>query len=182
MRFTQKHNVPLWVSEFGAVYNGPEHEIPDRLRALDDQLAIFNQYGAHWTMWTYKDIDVMGWVQVAPDAPYVGTISDILDAKSDLSTDFWMSWVPATAAKTKVFELAAMIEKALGDGTIDSEGNRTFLAQATLSGYTAGLMQPFYARCFEGLSQAELDQVLESFALKQCRPHAALIEVIRKHL
>jgi endoglucanase len=181
-RFTRKHNVPLWVSEFGAVYNGPAHEIPDRLRALDDQLAIFDQYGAHWTMWTYKDIHVMGWVQLASDAPYVRTIRRILDAKRDLSTDFWMSWIPATAAKAKVFELADMIEEAMGDPTMDSEANRTYLSQATLSGYTAGLMQPYYVRCFEGMSQTQLDQVLRSFALDQCRPHSALIEVIRRHL
>ena len=182
MRFTQKYNVPLWVSEFGAVYNGPAHEVPDRLHALDDQLAIYNQHGAHWTIWTYKDIHVMGWVQLVPDAPYVRAIRRVLDAKRDLSTDFWMSWIPATAAKTKVFELAAMIEKAIEDTTIDSEANRTFLSQATLSGYAAGLMQRYYVHCFEGLSQTQLDQILQSFALNQCRPHSALIDVIRKHL
>ncbi len=182
MRFTRKYNVPLWVSEFGAVYNGPVHEIPDRLRALDDQLSIFNQYGAHWTMWTYKDIHVMGWMQLAPDAPYVRAIRHILDAKRDLSTDFWMSWIPPTAAKSQVFELAAIIEKAIEDTTIDSEANRTYLSQATLSGYTARLMQPSYARCFEGMSRTQLDQILQSFALGQCRPHSALIEVIQKHL
>ena len=181
-RFTQKYNVPLWVSEFGAVYNGPTHEIPDRLRALDEQLAIYNRYGTHWTMWTYKDIHVMGWVQLAPDAPYVRTIRRVLDAKRDLSTDFWMGWVPPTAAKAKVFELAALIERAMKDATMDSEANRTFLAQAALSGYTAALMQSTYARCFEGMSRTQLDQVLQSFALQQCRPHSALIEVIRKHL
>jgi endoglucanase len=181
-RFTQKYNVPLWVSEFGAVYNGPTNEIPDRLRALDDQLAIYNQYGAHWTIWTYKDIHVMGWVQLAPDSPYLKAIRRVMDAKRDLSTDFWMSWIPATAAKKKVFELAAMIEKAIGDPKMDSEGNRVFLSQATLSGYAAGLMQPYYARCFEGMSKTQLDQVLRSFAFKECRPHTALIEVIQKHL
>ena len=181
-RFTQKYNVPLWVGEFGAAYNGPAHEIPDRLRALDDQLAIFNKYGAHWTMWTYKDIHVMGWVQLAPESPYVQAIRHILDAKRNLSTDFWMGWIAPTAAKQKVFELAEMIEKTLEDETIDSKANGHFLAQAALSGYTAGLMQPLYARAFEGMSQAQLDQVLQSFAFKQCRPHSALIDVIRKHL
>ena len=75
-----------------------------------------------------------------------------------------------------------MIEKTIEDTTIDSEANRTFLSQATLSGYTAGLMQPFYARCFLGMSQTKLDQILQSFALKQCRPHSALIDIIQKHL
>ena len=182
MRFAQKHNVPLWVSEFGAVYNGSTEEIPDRLRALDDQLAIFNQHGIHWTMWTYKDIHVMGWVQLAPNALYLRTIKHILDAKRDLSTDFWMSWIPPTIAKAKVFELADIIEEAIDETKIDSDANRTFLSQATLSGYAAGLMQPFYARCFEGMSQAQLDEVLKSFTLDQCSPHSALIEVIRKHM
>jgi hypothetical protein len=124
----------------------------------------------------------MGWVQLVPDSPYVRTIRRVLDAKRDLSTDFWMSWIPATAAKTKVFELAAMIEKAIEDTTIDSEANRSFLSQATLSGYAAGLMQPYYVRCFEAMSQTQLDQILQSFAFNQCRPHSALIDVIRKHL
>ena len=182
MRFTRKYDVPLWVSEFGAVYNGPVHEIPDRLRALDDQLAIFNQHGAHWTMWTYKDIHVMGWVQIAPDALYINAIRRILEAKRDLSTDFWMSWIAPTVAKKKVFELAAIIEKAINDTSIDSEANRIFLSQATLSGYAAGLMQPFYASCFEGMNRKQLDEVLQSFAFSQCRPSSALIDVIRKHL
>jgi aryl-phospho-beta-D-glucosidase BglC (GH1 family) len=181
-RFTQKHNVPLWVGEFGAAYNGPAHEIPDRLRALNDQLTIFNKYGAHWTMWTYKDIHVMGWVQLAPEAPYVQAIRHILDAKRELATDFWMGWIAPTAAKEKVFELADLIEKTLEDETIDTKANRTYLAQAALSGYTAGLMQPLYARSFEGMNQTQLDQVLQSFTLKQCHPHFALIDVIRKHL
>jgi len=182
VRFAKKHNVPLWVGEFGSAYNGPAEEIPDRLRALDDQLAVFNKHGAHWTMWVYKDIHVMGWVQLRGDSPYVKTIGRVLDAKRDLSTDFWMGWVQATATKTKVYELAAMIEEAMKDPTIDSEANRNFLSQATLSGYTAGLMQPLYARCFEGLSRTQLDEILQSFALKQCQPNRGLIEVIRKRV
>jgi endoglucanase len=181
-RFARTHDVPLWVSEFGAAYNGPANEIPDRLRALDDQLAVFDEHGVHWSMWTYKDIHVMGWMQLSPDAPYLKAIARVLEAKRALSTDFWMGWIPATAAKGKVFELAAMLEEAMGDATIEADANRTFLAQATLSGYAAGLMQPLYARCFEGLDRTQIDRVLESFALGRCRPHAALIEVIRRHL
>jgi endoglucanase len=181
-RFARKHDVPLWVSEFGAAYNGPAREIPDRLRALDDQLTLFDRHDVHWSMWTYKDIHVMGWVQLAEEAPYLKTIRRVMDAKRDLATDFWMGWIPATATKQKVFDLAAALEAALGDPEIEPDANRTFLSQATLSGYTAGLMQPLYARSFEGLDRAELDLVLESFAFRRCRPHAALIEVVRKHL
>jgi len=181
-RFAQKYNVPLWVGEFGAAYNGPAEEIPDRLRALDDQLSIFNEYGAHWTMWTYKDLYVMGWVQPKPDSAYVRRIRPILEAKQAMSTDFWMKWIPPTPVKNKVFELAQMVEAILEDESIDSKANRTYLSQQALSGYVAGLMQPTYARLFEELSEAELDGILKSFAFEQCAPHQGLIEVVKKHL
>ena len=66
-RFTQDHQVPLWVGEFGSVYNGPAQENEDRLQALDDQLSVFGKYQAHWTTWTYKDVGVMGWLTLPPE-------------------------------------------------------------------------------------------------------------------
>ena len=43
--------MPLWVGEFGSVYNGPAGEAPGRLVALADQLEVFNAFGAHRTTW-----------------------------------------------------------------------------------------------------------------------------------
>ena len=74
VQFTRQHNVPLWVGEFGSAYNGPAQEIPDRLRAMDDQLAVYDENRIHWTTWTYKDAYVMGWVQLAPDSRYLQAI------------------------------------------------------------------------------------------------------------
>jgi aryl-phospho-beta-D-glucosidase BglC (GH1 family) len=181
-RYCQEHNVPLWVGEFGAAYNGPATEIPDRLRALDDQLAIYNRYGAHWTMWTYKDIHVMGWVQLDALSPYIQILRPVLQAKQMLATDFWMGWIAPTPAKQKVYELAQMVEAALEDEKIDSKANRTYLAQAALSGYAAGLMQGTYARLFEGIGAAEIERLMRSFALEHCRPHAALVEIVKSRL
>ncbi len=181
-RFSQKYQVPLWVGEFGAAYNGPAHEIPDRLRALDDQLSVYDEYGVHWTMWTYKDIYVMGWVQVDPTSDYIRAILPVLEAKKDLATDFWMGWIPPTPAKQKVYELAHMIEATLEDERIEPAANRHYLAQAALSGYAAGLMQGTYARLFEGSQRVDLDQILRSFAFDECIPHQALIDIVVKHL
>jgi aryl-phospho-beta-D-glucosidase BglC (GH1 family) len=181
-RFSQKYQVPLWVGEFGAAYNGPAYEIPDRLRALDDQLSVYNEYGVHWTMWTYKDIYVMGWVQTDLTSRYIQTIAPVLEAKKNLATDFWMGWIPPTPVKQKVFELAHMIESVLEDEQIDPAANRTYLSQAALSGYTAGLMQGTYARLFDGMQKPDLDQILKSFAFDECIPHQALIDIVTKHL
>lgn len=182
MRFSRQHDVPLWIGEFGSAYNGPPEEIADRLRALDDQLGVFNEHGLHWTMWTYKDIHVMGWVQLAPESPYLQAIALILDAKRDLSTDFWMSWVAPTPAKNLVDQLAQVVEAQLEDEALNHEANVRFMSQAVLSGYVASLMQPRYASRFAGKSAHEIDTIMQSFALQNCRPHQALINILRKHL
>jgi hypothetical protein len=53
--------------------------------------------------------------------------------------------------------------------------------QHTLSGYAGNFLQPYYARCFKGMSENDLDQVLQSFALKNCRPNEGLVGVLKKH-
>ncbi len=178
-QFTQKHNVPLWVGEFGAGFSGPPEEIPDRLRALDEQIDVFEEYGAHWTTWTYKDIGAMGWVTVAPDSEYLQIIAPVLEAKRLLGVDSWMS-SDAPALKM-VQDLARHVEQVIGDPDIDPRANSRYLAQAALSCYVASLMQPTYAKRFKGMSEAELDRVLQSFAFRNCKVRQGLVDIIRKH-
>ena len=89
-RFTQQHKVPLWVGEFGSAYNGPSDENGDRLRALDDQIGIFELNDAHWTTWNYKDVGVMGMLTLDPASAYMDRIRDLLRKKVALGTDDWM--------------------------------------------------------------------------------------------
>ena len=182
VRYTRKHNVPLWVGEFGAAYNGPPTEVPDRLRAMDDQLNLLNSQGDHWTTWTYKDINVMGWVQIQPDSAYARAVRPVLEAKTELQTDFWMGWVEHTPARKKVDEFAGLVDEILQDPLNDPAANRTYMAQALLSGYVAGLMQSKFVQSFAGMSEERIDDTLASFAFKNCQPHAALVDVLRKRL
>jgi aryl-phospho-beta-D-glucosidase BglC (GH1 family) len=181
-RFARKHNVPLWIGEFGSAYNGPKEEIPDRLRALDDQIGVFEAFGAHWTIWTYKDVYVMGLLQPASDSSYIQTTRTALGAKRALATDFWMNWVPPTPVVQQVNELARQIEAAIGDPRIDPRANERFLGQSTLTNYVGLLMQPAYARCFAQMSETEIDRVLQSWSFKNCVPHQGLIEVLKKNM
>lgn len=180
-RYAQEHNVPLWVGEFGSVYNGPAAERPDRLRALDDQIDIFEEFGCHWTVWTYKDVGVMGWVELNPESEYMQRVAPVLQAKRLLNTDFWMHWLPPTAANELIEKLAWLVEDTLGDPDLDPRAIRRYLAESTLAGYVASLMQPTWAKRFTGLSEADLDRLAASFALERCRPHRELLAVIEKH-
>ena len=181
-RFTQQHDVPLWVGEFGSVYNGPPDENPDRLRALDDQIGIFERNGAHWTTWNYKDVGVMGMLTLDPASPYMARISDLLKKKRALGTDDWMKWLPPTPVKDATAHLAGEILQVVGDPQIDPRLNARCMTQTLLCFYTGTLMQPLYAGLFKGLSENELDHILSSFSAKQCVTNRGLVDVLSKYM
>jgi hypothetical protein len=170
------------VGEFGSAYNGSESEIPDRLRALDEQLAVFNAQQSHWTMWTYKDIHVMGWLQVVPESAYFRTVAPILKGKQAVFADFWMGWASATPVKNSVDALAVQLQETLADVGVDVHVDQHYVEQSVLSGYTAVLMQPAFARLFAGLSETQLDEILKSFSFANCRPHQGLLDVVCRNI
>jgi aryl-phospho-beta-D-glucosidase BglC (GH1 family) len=181
-QFTQAHGAPLWAGEFGSVYNGPAEEIPDRLRAMDDQLAVFNEAGLHWTTWTYKDAGVMGWVTLNPEGEYLQRLRHVLDAKRELDTDFWLMWSGRTPAKDMVNGLTRLVLDTIPDEDLDYEDNQTYLRQASLANYVGELMQPAYAKCFRGLSESRLDEILQSFRLENCVVRHDLAAILRRRL
>lgn len=180
-RFTQENNVPLWVGEFGSVFNGPADEAGDRLRALDDQLSIFEDHGAHWTTWNYKDIGVMGMLTLNPESPYMERIQEMLCKKRALGTDDWMRWLPPTPVKESTAQLAEQIRHVVDDPQINPVLNAKSMSQTLLCFYAGTLMQPMYANLFKGLSEAELDHILSSFSAKQCIPNQDLVNVLGKY-
>ncbi len=181
-RFCRQHRVPLWVGEFGSVYNGPAEEVPDRLRAMDDQLGAFEKGGAHWTAWTYKDVGTMGWVMLDPESEYMQRIARVLELKRTLNTDAWAGWLPQGEASQLIEKVASVAAAAIGDPELPAKEFLTPLRQASLDGFFGGLLQPQYAKAFQGLSEAEIDRVLSSFSLSSCRKNEGLLSVLRKHL
>jgi endoglucanase len=182
-KFTQRHDVPLWVGEFGPSRGDSPEDYGYRLRACDDQIDVFEDYGAHWTTWTYKDIGAMGWVTVAPDSEYMRLVAPTLEAKRLLDVDFcWVGWDPLTPARRPLRDLARYIEGALGGVEIDPDFNERYLAQTAMSCYGAALMQPLYAKLFADLSEDELDRVLRSFAFENCKVNEGLVNVLKRHM
>jgi len=181
-QYTRQHTVPLWVGEFGSLYNGPAEEVGDRLRAMDDEIRVFTMHDVHWTTWTYKDVGVMGWVTLDPNSPYIQTIGSILEAKRLLGTDSWLGNLPTTPAKDKVGELADLIVQQVGVPNLPRDEVKRYLSQAALEGYTGGLMQFAYAEKFKHMSEQQIDQVLQSFAVENCIKHVDLLTILKRHL
>jgi aryl-phospho-beta-D-glucosidase BglC (GH1 family) len=181
-KFAAEHSVPLWVGEFGVAFSGTAADAASRLRSLDDQLSIFGERQAHWTIWTYKDIGMMGLVTVDPNSEYLRLMKPVLRAKRALGVD---SWLNRGAAKTPVEKmvnrLAVTAERAIGDKGIDHRSNHIYLAQAVQSGYFANLMQPAFAARFSKLTENQIDKVMQSFAFKNCRVRGGLVTTLEKY-
>jgi hypothetical protein len=177
-QYTQKYNVPLWVGEFGTGCALQEEEQRLRLQSLDAQIQVFNQYSTHWTIWNYKDIGAMSLVWLHPDSAYMRAIRPVLEAKRALDID-WFSFAESVVPiKQKLAEIARLVESVINDPTIDPVSNQGFMAQHLLGGYISTLMQPSYARCFTGMSEEKIDDVLQSFELKNCIPCQPLVNVL----
>jgi hypothetical protein len=182
MRYARRHRVPLWVGEFGPVFNGPPEDRPSRLRGMDEQLSVFEQHGVHWTSWTYKDLGVIGWVNVDPQSEYMQLIAPLLKAKLKLNTDSWMYWLPAGPAKALLGEMAHLIEGSLEGSGWDTKKLQSQLARIALGGFTGSLMQTAFARFFMEMTEEQIDAVLQAYALENCRPNLELVDIVKKYM
>ncbi|ABM56721.1 glycoside hydrolase family 5 protein [Verminephrobacter eiseniae] len=179
--FTDRHQVPLWIGEFGSVYNGAAHEVPDRLRAMDEQLGLFERHRAHWTTWTYKDVGVMGLVTLDPASEYMQRVGHFIGKKLLLGTDHWMQWMPPTPIGQAVGQLAEQVCGVIDDDGIDRRYGRACFSQSALCFFTGAMLQRSYVSLFQALTENDIDRTLASFSLPQCRVNQPLEGLIRKY-
>ena len=165
--YTRKHNVPLWVGEFGSQYHGPAEEVPDRIRNMDDQLSIYNEYGAHWTTWTYKDAGVMGWVTLDPESELMQIIKPIQQMKRTLGAENFVATFERCPGREKSTELADMIHD-VSQSEYNRRSNALSLNYAALTGFAAAMLQPAYAMRFRGMHASDIDRIMQAYKFKNC--------------
>jgi hypothetical protein len=123
----------------------------------------------------------MGLVVLDPESEYRQRVGDFIRKKEQLGADDWMVWMPETPVKQETGKLAQQIYDVIGDDDITRNYNRKCFSSAVLCFYTSALMQQTYARLFKDLSESQIDQVLSSFSLKQCKVNDELAGIVRKY-
>ncbi|KAK9243432.1 glycoside hydrolase superfamily [Lipomyces tetrasporus] len=95
VEFMKAHNVPIWNGEFGPIYEREEYN-PDyivqnqeRYNMLEKQLSIYSAENIHWSIWSYKDINVMGMRYVPPDSAWIKLLGPFIHKKRELAVDSW---------------------------------------------------------------------------------------------
>ncbi|MCL2319629.1 MAG: glycoside hydrolase family 5 protein [Treponema sp.] len=181
-KFAEKYGVPLLAGEFGSQYNTGAADLPYRIAAMDDQLGVFNDWGAHWTTWTFKDMGVMGWVTVDPRSEYARLVAPIQKKKTQLGAENFVGWYTDPPGKQVNRMLARTIADVIGDPGLSPVSNASCLSVFTLTGYAAACLQPEYCRRFKGMGKADIDRVMESFALKNCVVNEPYRKILVKNL
>lgn len=87
--FMRRTDTPIWIGEFGPMYPPEKPHEEFRFQVLEDQLDIYDEYGASWALWTYKDVGLQGVAYVDPASDYLRLIEGVRRLKSRLGTDSW---------------------------------------------------------------------------------------------
>jgi aryl-phospho-beta-D-glucosidase BglC (GH1 family) len=165
-QFAKQYNVPLLVGEFGFNAQHISEKPQAQLDAFIDQIKVYNENLIHWTIWTYKDVGLMGWLQFDPESDYMQTIRPVLAAKDALRTDFgWLAGYPQDV-QDLINQLSDKVLQFIPG--LDPATNRRYFSQAAMSTYTADQLQMLYAQQFSDKTEKQIDQILRSMRLEYC--------------
>ncbi|MCI2416852.1 glycoside hydrolase family 5 protein [Saccharopolyspora sp. K220] len=171
---------PIWVGEFGPVYSGDPNQDESRYRVLSDQLDIYDEHDAGWSLWTYKDIGLQGLVHVANDSPYLRRIGPVLEKKARLGVDVWGGLDTGVRHVLEPLERTVAEEFPLFNPA--PHGPRPWIHVLVRHILLAEPMVEDFARCFAGIDAEEARALADCFTLDQCVRRTPLIEALRKHL
>ena len=187
--FAKEHGLPLWSGEFGALLGSNLRDVPNRLRAVDDQMDVMNQEGTHWTLWTYKEKphigkhhSSMGLIHPRPDSIYAKAIEPIEKQKIALRTDWWMKLEENDTQKKIVAAADAAYEAthATHDERERNELREAFKRKAV--GLTSRHLQEQWVKTFADMSDNDRQRAVDSWKLENCEEHMAYVDIVRKNI
>ncbi|SFK93249.1 Aryl-phospho-beta-D-glucosidase BglC, GH1 family [Amycolatopsis sacchari] len=171
---------PIWVGEFGPVYSGHAERDESRYRVLADQLEIYDEHDAGWSLWTYKDIGLQGVVHVERTSPYLERIAPVLEKKARLGVDLWGG---TDAGIRHIFDpLERTVAEEFPRFDPRPFGQREWVQVLVRHILLAEPMVDDFARCFLGVGPEEARALADCFAFGRCVERTRLTDVLRAHL
>jgi endoglucanase len=178
--FMRQHGVPHWLGEFGCIYSDSALEA-SRLRVMTDLLDIVEEHRDHWTIWTYKDIGKMGLVYADPESEWMHRARPVREAKTILRCDHWIE-----RHEAEIDQLIQEIAEHSLTAIAGQPGEWTDLSEKLrwniCSGVLSQMLLPAFAEQFRGMSEDEIDRMMQSFAFRSCVQREGLVQLIRARL
>lgn len=178
--YMMRQGVPNWVGEFGAIFGG-ETSDASRLQVLVDQIDMIEARGHHWTIWTYKDIGKMGLVCVDPESEWMQRTRPVREAKRLLRCDYWIEKQPGSIDPL-LPQIGAAARKAIPDLPLDAQQLAAELSGAVCEATLAQALLPAFAEQFRGMTEEDIDRMMQSFAFVNCVPRSELVRLLDRRL
>ncbi|MEN3306980.1 MAG: endoglucanase [Micromonosporaceae bacterium] len=175
--YMRETGTPIVVGEFNAVF--PEQE-EERLQLLGDQLDVFRKYQASWTYWSYKDVGVAAPLRLAPDSPYMERMRPMLEKKTRLAVDLW------GGRRQRMAHVLDPIYKVIATECPDWNpypwGYEFMVCRLVLQILFSEALLPEFGELFRGMSENDIDEMMRSFRLENCRPWQPLIDLLQRDI
>ncbi|MDR0885473.1 MAG: glycoside hydrolase family 5 protein [Clostridiales Family XIII bacterium] len=178
-QYAQKYNVPLLIGEFGSQYHGTAEDIPSRLQSMRDQIDVYNEAGLNWTSWTYKDAGIMGLVTLNPESEYMRIVEPVQEMKRQLGAENFVAQYWDSPGRNKTHELARLILDTAQYTDLTVDDTAFTLNYAALTGFTAAMLQPAYAKRFANVTDADIERIMQAFAFDYCNINHAYVEILQ---
>jgi len=178
-QYMRRTGTPIWVGEFGPVYSGNPERDEHRHRVLRDQLGLYDEHGAGWSLWTYKDIGLQGVRYAAADSPYLQLVEPVLEKKARLGVDVWGS------TDDGVRDLLEPIERRMAAEYPDFSpapfGQKQWIHMLVRHILLAEPMVDDFARLFGGLDVEQICTLADSFAFDRTVERTPLAEILKEY-
>ncbi|WP_433275724.1 glycoside hydrolase family 5 protein [Pseudonocardia xinjiangensis] len=176
--YARSTGTPIYVGEFGPIYTGDPAVDEQRRQILADQLDIYREYDAGWSIWMYKDIGRQGLVSAAPDSPYRRHFADFVAKKDRLGADQWGSRGEGVREVTQPVQ--DLVEREFPGFDPYPWGRFDWVRTLLLNITFAQPLVDEYADLLRGLDESELCALADSFAFENCTVRETLREQLTK--
>jgi aryl-phospho-beta-D-glucosidase BglC (GH1 family) len=175
-RYMREAQTPIWVGEFGPVYSGDPQADAMRYRLLRDQLAMYEEIQASWSLWTYKDIGLQGIVSLSPESRWMRLIQPILAKKTLLGVDSW------GGVDTHVRHILDPLEQTFTE-LFPNYQPYPFTAHWQIHRLVRNILlaEPLledFLPLLQGLDCAQIDELMDSFRFQNCAVRQELCRVL----
>ncbi len=167
--FMRKHKVPTWVGEFGSIYFGPKTD-EGSLESVNDMISIFEEFRHHWSIWTYKDVGVMATVYLDPDSEWMRRTGPVQRLKARFGADTWLDLFAQgkSVGAGIVREIGRSVRRAGKRAPVDYDKLEWNANRVVVGLLLSGALSKPFAEQFRGMSEKQIDRMMQSFALKNC--------------
>lgn len=189
VQFMNEHKTPIWNGEFGPVYADPAFDVEsesinqERYNLLGEQLRIYDKYSINWSIWLYKDIGLQGMVYTNPQSKWNRTIEPFLKKKREFWLDKW-GLRPASEPEGVMKPLVNWIDRVsptAKDTYPTSWNTEMHVMRNVFNTFLAASFVDEFAALFEGMGEAELEELARSFHFDECLQRDGLNRILKDH-